>query len=96
MLRPIGRIADADADADGGLPRLGRRSSGAPAALAERLAAGIAADLGPDLVAVAPRGSVARGTDVPGGSDLDLVVVRRASAEEPRLPSSEVEVEVPQ
>ena len=92
MLRPIGRIAFADAQ--GRLPRLGRSPSGPPGALARRLAEGIAADLGPDLVSVALRGSVARGTDVPGGSDLDLVVVRRASDEEPALPPSGGEVEV--
>lgn len=92
MLRPIGRIAFADAQ--GRLPRLGRPPSGPLGALARRLSDRIAADLGPDLVSVALRGSVARGTDVPGASDLDLVVVRRASDEEPALPPCEVEVEV--
>lgn len=92
VLLPIGSIVPAGAD--GCLPRLGRAPHGAFGRAAHRIAAGLARDLGDDLVAVVLRGSAARGTAVAGASDLDLVVVRHSCAEEPEVAPERIEVEI--
>lgn len=92
VLRPIGRLFEADAL--GRLPRLGRAPKGPHGALAHRIAAQVAEGVGDDFVSVVLRGSVARGTEVPEASDLDLVVVTWSGEAGPRPPEGEFEVEV--